>query len=139
MCREGGVGSISLENMCFHDFDKKIPQSVRISPPGNARPSKNYKRQDKCPTGSDDHAGRDGFVRAGIDEDEGTSEAVAAVGVVEQWRGGSERDAADVVHSESACAFIRVTITNAYESGFGAVGSWLGCGEAGEVEASAGR
>ena len=32
-----------------------------------------------------------------------------------------------------------MTITNAYESGFGAVGSWLGCGESGEVEASAGR
>jgi hypothetical protein len=32
-----------------------------------------------------------------------------------------------------------MTITNACESGFGAVGSWLGCGEAGEVEASAGR
>ncbi len=106
LCREVGVGSISFENMCFHEFDKKIPQGVRISPPGNARPSKNYKRQDKCPTGSDDHAGRHGLVRARVDEDERTSEAVAPVGVVEQWRGGSERDAADVVHSKSAWAFL---------------------------------
>ena len=30
-------------------------------------------------------------------------------------------------------------ITNACESGFGAVGSWLGYCEAGEIEASAGR
>jgi hypothetical protein len=34
-------------------------------------------------------------MRAGIDEDERTSEAVAAVGIVEQRQGGSERDAAD--------------------------------------------
>jgi len=32
-----------------------------------------------------------------------------------------------------------MAITNAYGSGFGAVGSWLDCVEAGEVEASAGR
>ena len=30
-----------------------------------------------------------------------------------------------------------MTITNAYESGFGPVGSWLGSGESGKVEASA--
>jgi len=30
-------------------------------------------------------------------------------------------------------------IPNAYGSGFGAVGPWLGCGEEGEFEASAGR
>jgi hypothetical protein len=32
---------------------------------------------------SNNHACRDGFVRAWVDEDEGTGEAVAAVGVVE--------------------------------------------------------
>ena len=32
-----------------------------------------------------------------------------------------------------------MTITKACESGFGAVGSWLGYCEAGEIEASAGR
>ncbi len=37
-----------------------------------------------------DHSCGDGLVGAWIDEDEGTSEAVAAVGVVEEGCGGSQ-------------------------------------------------
>ncbi len=47
-----------------------------------------------------DHAGGDCFIGAGIDEDEGTGVAVAAVGVVDEWDGGAEGDAANVVHRE---------------------------------------
>ena len=48
----------------------------------------------------DDHACADGFVGAGVDEDEAASLAVAAVAVENQGHGGAQGDAADVVHGE---------------------------------------
>ena len=54
---------------------------------------------------SDNHTGGDGFVGAGIDEDEGAGDAVAAVGIMNEWHGGAQGDAADVVHFKSIDTF----------------------------------
>ncbi len=52
-----------------------------------------------------DHAGGDGFVGAGVDEDEGAGVAVAAVGIVDEGGGGAHGDAADLVHGKGIEVF----------------------------------
>ena len=53
-------------------------------------------------TRSDDYPCRHRLVGAGVDEDEGSGLAVAAIGIVDDRLGGAQGDAADVVHREGA-------------------------------------
>ena len=53
----------------------------------------------------DNHAGSDGFVGAGVDEDEAAGVAVATVTVVNEGTRGADADPADVVHRETVDAF----------------------------------
>ena len=54
---------------------------------------------------SDDHPRRDGFVCAGIDEDERTGDSVPPIGIMDEWDGGAQGNATDVVHVETIHTF----------------------------------
>ncbi len=69
--------------------DKQIDEQLRLAPAtaGTAMPLS----LSNCSEATlHDHACGDGLVGAWIDEDEGTGEAVAAVGVVEEGCSGSQ-------------------------------------------------